>query len=97
MLKNKIVDLRNHLFETLERLLDKDDPLDPVQANAVANVAKVVVETAQVEIDYMRHVSGIGSEFFPSTSREEKTLVTPATPKALTERQRAAQKEPTNA
>ena len=32
MAKNKIQDLRDHLFETLEALKDKDEPMDVARA-----------------------------------------------------------------
>jgi len=65
-MKNKIEDLRNHLFSTIEGLLDKDKPLEIDRARAVAEVAKVVVESAKVEVDAMR-VLGItqGTGFLP--------------------------------
>lgn len=49
-MKNKIEDLRNHLFATLEGLLDKDQPLEVERAKAVAQVASVMVESAKVEV-----------------------------------------------
>lgn len=64
--KNKIDDLRNHLFETLEALKDKDDPMDIARAKAVADVAKVIVESAKVEVDFMKATGGMkGSGFLP--------------------------------
>lgn len=62
--KNKIEDLRNHLFETLEALKDKDEPMDIARAKAVADVAKVIVETAKVEVNYMRVTGGVASTGF---------------------------------
>lgn len=59
MAKNKIDDLRNHLFETLEALKDKDDPMDIERAKAIADVAKVLVESAKVEVAYLREVGGM--------------------------------------
>jgi hypothetical protein len=63
MPKNKIDDLRNHLFETMEKLLDADDPMDIQRAEAVAKVAQVVVNTAKVEVDFLRHTGHGGSGF----------------------------------
>jgi hypothetical protein len=47
-MRNKIDDLRNHLFETLEALKDDEKPMDLDRARAVAEVAKVIVESAKV-------------------------------------------------
>lgn len=53
-MKNKIEDLRNHLFATLEALRDEDKPMDIERAKAVADVAKVIVDSAKVEVDMVR-------------------------------------------
>ena len=60
-MKNKIEDLRNHLFAQLERLGDDDVKSDPAQlareierARAVADVARVVVETAKAEVQFIQ-------------------------------------------
>lgn len=51
-MKNKLGDLRDHLFETLEGL--KDGSLDVDQAKAVTGVAQALIGSAKVELDYMR-------------------------------------------
>jgi hypothetical protein len=53
-MKNKITDLRNHLFETLEGLLDKQEPLDIDRAKAVADVAQVIVNSAKIEVEFLK-------------------------------------------
>lgn len=58
-MKNKIEDLRNHLFATLEALQDKDNPMDIDRARAVAEVAGVIVDSAKVEVDYVK-LTGAG-------------------------------------
>lgn len=63
MPKNKIEDLRNHLFDTMERLLDPEDPFDLDRAEAVAKVAQVVVNSAKVEVDFMKQTGHGGSGF----------------------------------
>lgn len=63
MPKNKIDDLRNHLFDTMERLLDPDDPMDIDRAEAVGKVAQVIVNSAKVEVDFMKHTGHGGSSF----------------------------------
>lgn len=70
MPKNKIEDLRNILFETMERLMDEDDPMDIQRAQAVAEVAQVVVNSAKVEVDFAKNVSGLGSGFLPITNTD---------------------------
>lgn len=66
-MKNKIEDLRNHLFATLEALLDPDDPMDVERAHAIANVAQVLINSAKVEVDFMRVTDSVrGTGFIPS-------------------------------
>lgn len=62
--KNKIDDLRNHLFETLEALKDKDEPMDLDRARAVAEVAKVIVESAKVEVSFLKVTGAVRSTTF---------------------------------
>jgi hypothetical protein len=52
--KNKIDDLRNHLFATLEALQDPDAPMDIDRARAIADVAKVIVDSAKVEVEFTK-------------------------------------------
>jgi hypothetical protein len=64
--KNKIDDLRNHLFATLEALQDPDKPMEVDRARAVADVAKVLVESAKVEIDMLKATGALaGTGFIP--------------------------------
>ena len=64
MPKNKIQDLRNMLFETMERLLDDDDKtMDMERAETIAKVAQVVVNSAKVEVDFIKTTGAGGSNF----------------------------------
>lgn len=65
--KNKIDDLRNHLFETLEALKDEDKPMDLDRARAVADVARVLIESAKVEVDFLKVTGALRStDFLPT-------------------------------
>lgn len=55
MARNKIEDLRDHLFATIEALRDPEKPMEIDRAKAVAEVAQVVINSAKVEVDYLRH------------------------------------------
>lgn len=52
-MKNKIEDLRNHLFATLEDLRDEDKPMEIERASAIAKVAQVIVNSATLEVKFM--------------------------------------------
>lgn len=53
MPKNRIDDLRNHLFATLEALRDDENPMDLERAKAIATVAGVIVDSAKVEVRFL--------------------------------------------
>lgn len=55
-MKNKIEDLRNHLFETLEALKDEEHPMDVERARAIADVGRVIVDSAKVEVQFLERV-----------------------------------------
>lgn len=57
-MKNKMTDLRNHLFATLEALQDKDNPMDIDRAKAIAEVGKVLVDSAKVEVMFISAMDG---------------------------------------
>ncbi len=70
--KNKIEDLRNHLFETLEALKDKDNPMDIERAKAVAGVAQTIIDSAKVEVEFLKVTGAVnGTGFIP----DDKGLV----------------------
>lgn len=53
---NTLEDLRGHLFETLKALREKEKPMDIDRAKAIAEVAKTVIDSAKVEVDYLRAI-----------------------------------------
>lgn len=61
-----ITDLRNHLLQTLASLRDRDNPMEPDRARAVAQVAGVLVDSAKVEVDYIRATDADRSDFLES-------------------------------
>jgi hypothetical protein len=73
-MKNKIDDLRNHLFETLEALKDDEKPMDIARARAVADVAKVIVESAKVEVDFLKVTGALRSSDFLPTEEQPRAL-----------------------
>ncbi|MDM0032092.1 hypothetical protein QTI33_08060 [Variovorax sp. J22P271] len=46
--------LRQHLLDTLTDLRNRDNPMEPDRARAVAQVASVLVDSAKVEVDYLK-------------------------------------------
>lgn len=71
-MRNKLDDLRNHLFATLEALQDKDDPMDIDRARAVSDVSGRVIESAKVEVDFLKTTGAVtGSDFFKNVRDPE--------------------------
>lgn len=68
MPKNTIGDLRNLMFETLERLMDEEDETMTIEkAETVAKVGQVIVNASKVEVDFMKNVGGgTGTGFIPN-------------------------------
>jgi hypothetical protein len=63
--KNKMTDLRNHLFEVMESLKDKDQPMEIARAKAVCEVAQVLINSAKVEVEFLNAIdSSEATEFF---------------------------------
>lgn len=63
---NTIDDLRTHLFETLKALKDPEKPMELDRARAIADVSKVIVESAKVEVDFLKVTGATQStEFLP--------------------------------
>lgn len=86
--KNKISDLRDHLFETLEALKDKEEPMDIARAQAVADVARVIVDSAKVEVGFLKVTGALAStEFFPDEEDKSESArlrrITAAAPRKL--------------
>jgi hypothetical protein len=63
--------LRDHLMKTLADLRDRTNPMEPDRARAVAQVASVLVDSARVEVDYLKVTNQDKSAFF---SEEHPTL-----------------------
>jgi hypothetical protein len=69
-MKNKIEDLRNHMFSALEKLSEAETPeelkneLD--RSKAIAELGKVIVESAKAEVDFVKATKGevLTTEFF---------------------------------
>lgn len=70
-MKNKIEDLRDHLFATLEALQDDEDPMDLDRAKVISRVAQTIIDSAKAETDHLRVVGGVsGTGFIPEEPRE---------------------------
>lgn len=58
-----ISELRVELLATLRDLRNRTNPMEPDRARAVAQVASVMVDTARVEVDYIKATGQDTSNF----------------------------------
>lgn len=65
-MKNKIEDLRNHLFEAIEKLKDGDMTIET--AKGIADIGRVIVDSAKTEVDFMRITRKKSNDFMPEES-----------------------------
>jgi hypothetical protein len=76
-MKNKISDLRNHMFEALERLNSDDLTEDQLKseiarAQAISDVGKVIVDSAKTEIMFAKVQERMGRDFHPTAFLEQQ-------------------------
>ena len=67
MAKNKLSDLRDHIFMALERLSDEGLTTEQVasevdKAKAIAQLSASIIASAKVEIDYINAVGLVDSQ-----------------------------------
>jgi hypothetical protein len=60
-MSNSITDLRTHLFDALKGV--KDGSMDIETAKAVSGIAQVIVNSAKVEVDFVKASGSKGSGF----------------------------------
>lgn len=77
MANNTLEDLREHLFETLKALRDKESPMSIERARAISDVAQTVINSAKAEVDYLK-ASGEANATLPVFESKEGKL--PALP-----------------
>jgi hypothetical protein len=79
MARNKINDLRDHLFSALERLDNDELTMEELnkeieKAQAVAQIGSVIIQSAKIEIDYLK-VTGMiesSSELFKGINEQKR-------------------------
>ena len=81
MARNKINDLRDHLFAALERLDNDELTAEELQkeldkAEAVAQIGNVIISSAKVEVDFMKATGMIttNSDLFKGVKNESRQL-----------------------
>lgn len=76
-MSNTIDSLRDIMFDCLQQLKAKDNPMEIDRAIAMTKVADVIVDSAKVEVDHMRIAGGTGSGFIPVQSVDRNRPLLP--------------------
>lgn len=80
--RNKLIDLRDHLFEQLERLESAENLDQEIRrAQAMAKVAVQIVNSVKVQLDF---INTLGQDRIPALAEQTKEFFqVPAAPKGL--------------
>ena len=75
-----INDLRTELLATLRDLRNRTNPMEPDRARAVAQVAGVLVDSARVEVEYIKVTGQDNSNFIDGLKAPEAMAAITAAP-----------------
>lgn len=68
-MSNTIEDLRANLFATLDALRDKANPMDLDRAKTICAVSEQIIDSARVEVEFVKVTGGRGSGFIPDADK----------------------------
>jgi hypothetical protein len=71
-MSNNISTVRQHLLDTLADLRNRENPMEIERAKAVAQVAGVLIDSAKVEVEFIKATNSEGSGFIPTEQGAEK-------------------------
>ena len=82
-MKNKIEDLRNHLFAQLERLSDEslDNEhlsIEVTRASSIVQVAETIIDSARIETEFLKATTEdatMSTGFFPIAKEQRKYFI----------------------
>jgi hypothetical protein len=67
MAKNKLQDLRDHLFAAIEQLEDPDSQMSIEKAKAIAAISQTIINSAKLEIEAKKVFDKL-TGFYPDDS-----------------------------
>lgn len=71
-MNHDITGLRERLFQTIDAL--KSGTIDIERANVISDLSQVVINSAKVEVDFIRATDRTESAFLASAAEEKKAL-----------------------
>lgn len=75
-----INELRTHLLAALADLRNRENPMDPDRARAIAQVGSVLVDSAKVEVEYLKATGQENAPFLETPPDMPQVGHTPASP-----------------
>jgi hypothetical protein len=86
-LKNDINAVRESLFATLRGLSCKENPMDIDRAKAICETSQAIINTAKLEVDFMKATGlQLSSGFIPTEAPPARGLDGPSAIKSLQEK-----------
>lgn len=75
MARNKINDLRDHLFEIIEMLKDEEQTHMTIEkAKAISEISQTIINTAKLEVDYIKATDGVRRTNYETNFLNKKLL-----------------------
>lgn len=75
MARNKINDLRDHLFEIIEMLKDEEQTHMTIEkAKAISDISQTIINTAKLEVDYIKATDGVRRTNYETNFLNKKLL-----------------------
>ncbi len=71
-MSSNISTVRQHLLDTLADLRNRENPMEIERAKAIAQVAGVLIDSAKVEVEFIKANNSEGSGFIPTELEAEK-------------------------
>lgn len=84
--KNHIRDVRAALFKVLEGLTDEKNPMDIERARAANETAQTLINSAKVEVDYLRITGQESAGFLEEPAQITSDASTAGLPPGITGR-----------
>jgi hypothetical protein len=74
--QNQITEMRSFMFDQMRRLNDPNCDIDKEikRTEAMVTVGKTLIESAKVEVDFIKVTNSVGTGFIPGVTNGQKQL-----------------------
>lgn len=72
--QNQITEMRSFMFDQMKRLNDPNCDIDKEikRTEAMVNVGKTLIESAKVEVDFIKITNSVGTGFIPGSNNPKQ-------------------------